>query len=824
MSRVNFYQLLDLKINPPESDPDTIEAAIKKKQAEWSRLRNHPTKGTQARQYISLLTEIRKTMGDSKLREMEARNAIELLKKKLEAKFRLIDNHIFLIGSKGDISTEEIARLADFHKVKQQIIQRRVDRWRKKHSQPLEFHLNRVLISERPDEKAIEKIASQFQSTIEEVHAVLKKLLDERSVELDAYINIQIRKGFMSEKEISSLADIYALDQGEILRRVRCPIKKGATSDADHAYQLDSTVEQFINENLKVVEQDSLYSFLGLFPGSALEALQKKAVEKENEIRKIAQKGAFVTASGVLAGQCISIFKSDESRYAYDLSRARSLLKNLNQDIRLAADHNSVRIEYYHYLLRKAVSFGAIPDEARQHILDFCQSKGWKVELPKKKRNLRRYAKVALITFSALLIAGSAFWYFYFSKQRVEEEFVETIKKATEQPTLEGEIRVFENYLSSADREEYRERASKNIESLQKRIVQRDFKEINQTAEQLYNQQHYEEIQDLYNQFLMRHGASAWAAEIRSKSEKLPALIDERDYQKILTIPKSEPEAIAHDSATYLRQHQEGAHVKEVRAILQNVAIPYYREVETALAQCENREEWNQCIEVSSRYIEVYRDSRYALQLKEKRDEYRINLQNKAILDALIAKSGGRDADPEAKRVVFEDFLRSSSNSPAASLVQRELFEIRRQLGHKESQQEKERLLKEFAKKGSRFNIKNTDTVFDTKTGLTWMLIDSRLSSDQCMTYEEAQRYVKSMTLGGYSDWRLPKAKELVDFLSPPSPFLQGATSDWYWSSDSFKRYSGGWIILVDVVTSRPRLSVAKQDAKNCGWFRAVRP
>ncbi len=542
MSRINFYQLLELKINPPESDPQVLAAAIKRKQAEWSRLRNHPTKGTQARQYISLLTDIQKVMGDPQLREKEARSALDLLKKKLEAKFKNIDSHLKLLGCKGDISEDEIDRLVHFHKVKPQIIQRRVDRWRKKHGTELEAHLGRLLIYEKPDEKAIDKIATKFQSPSDKVHAVLKNLLDERSGEIDAYINIQIRKGFMSQKEISSLAEIYALDQGEILRQIRCPIKKTSKADTAGAYRIDRTVEQVINDNLEIVEQDSLYSFLGLFPGSTLESLQVKAIEKEKEIRKISQKDAFVTASGVLAGQCISVFKTDESRYAYDLSRARMLLKNLNNELDLVVNNNSIRVEYYNYLLRKAISFGTIPDEARQHILDYCQLNKWKLDLPKKKLNLKRYSRVAFITLGVLLIAGSTFWYFYFKKQRLEEEYVRTIAEAGTQATLEGQIRVFEKYLNSHDQEDLRQRATINIESLQKRVVQRNFKIVEQTADKLYNDKKYEEINELYTQFLSRHADSAWAEKIREKMEEIPSLIDERDYRNFVSIPSDKPE------------------------------------------------------------------------------------------------------------------------------------------------------------------------------------------------------------------------------------------------------------------------------------------
>lgn len=823
MSRVNFYQLLELKINPPESEPQIIAAAIKRKQTEWSRLRNHPTKGTLSRQYISLLTDIRNVMADPQLREKEARSALDLLKKKLEAKFKSIDSHVHLLGSKGDISEHEITRLADFHKVKPQIIQRRVERWRKKHGTELETHLSRLLMFEKPDEKAIEKIATQFQSSSDEIRTVLKKLLDERSGELDAYINIQIRKGFMSQQEISSLAEIYALNQGEILRQIRCPIKKDSDTDIESAYRIDSTVEQFINDNLKIVEQESLYSFLGLFPGSTLESLQMKAIEKEKEIRKIAQKDAFVTASGVLAGQCISIFKTDESRYAYDLSRARMLLKNLNKELDLAVNNNSIRMEYYNYLLRKAISFGTIPDEARQHILDYCELKKWDLDLPKKKLDLKRYSRVAFITLGVLLIAGATFWYFYFSKQRLEEEYVRTITEAGEQPSFEGQIRVFEKYLSIHDQKDLKLRASKNIESLQKRIVQRNYKIVNQTADKLYADKQYEEIDELYVQFLSRHADSAWADKIREKKDEIPSLIDERDYQNLLSISKNQPEKIAYAGAAYLRQHPDGTYVAQVKQRIKAVEAPYYRNVTKALTQCEKNEDWNQCIQLSNRYIDVYHDSSSALELKERRDKYQISLQNHNILAALISKAGGTDADPVKVRTIFEEFIRESPNSPAAPIVKNELAKINKRVGRQEALLELEKLQSAFGKQGSRFKIKQKDTFYDSKTRRTWTLLDSRLLTGRCVTYDEALQNIKAMKLGGYTDWRLPKAKELIGLYSAPAPF-EGLSSEWYWSSDSFKRYSGGWIILVDVVSPKPRPSIQKQNSNVCGWFRAVRP
>ena len=466
-----------------------------------------------------------------------------------------------------------------------------------------------------------------------------------------------------------------------------------------------------------------------------------------------------------------------------------------------------------------------LPDEARQHILEFCKTKNWKVEQPKKKLNLKRYARVALVTLTVLLVSGAIFWYFYFKQQRLEEAYAETLHKAEEQPSLEAQIRIFKTYLDDSDDKGLRERAANQMASLQRRIAQRDFKSVSQSAEKLYAEKRYEDVQTLYDQFLARHGNSAWADEIRNKAAELPGLMDERDYQHLSAIPKNKPEELANAGAAYLQQHLDGRHVAQVRNILRKVEGPYYRDVEGALAQCEKSEDWNQCIRLSNRYIDIYRDSQYALNLKEKRDTYQINLQNKAVLDALITKAGGKDTDPEKIRSIFERFLQNSPNSPAVPLVQAELTKTMNLLARRESQLEMDRLQQLFHKKQGRFSIKKPNTVYDSKTGLTWTLLDSRLSAGKCITYDEAKRYVKSLKTGGYSDWRLPTAKELATLFSAPNPF-PGAASNWYWSSDSLKRYSGGWIVLVDVVkplaSSAP--SITKQDSKDCGWFRAVRP
>jgi len=91
------------------------------------------------------------------------------------------------------------------------------------------------------------------------------------------------------------------------------------------------------------------------------------------------------------------------------------------------------------------------------------------------------------------------------------------------------------------------------------------------------------------------------------------------------------------------------------------------------------------------------------------------------------------------------------------------------------------------------------DTITDVATGLTWQQADSAKG----LNWEEALQYAEESTLGGFSDWRLPNAKELqslVDYSRSPEtsnsaaidPIFQTSTINneadekdypYYWSS-----------------------------------------
>jgi len=84
------------------------------------------------------------------------------------------------------------------------------------------------------------------------------------------------------------------------------------------------------------------------------------------------------------------------------------------------------------------------------------------------------------------------------------------------------------------------------------------------------------------------------------------------------------------------------------------------------------------------------------------------------------------------------------------------------------------------------FTNNGNGTVTDNNTNLMWQKTDGGE-----MTYEKATQYCDTMTLGGYTDWRLPTAIELfsIHYFEANRPalnttFFTATAAEYWWSSD----------------------------------------
>jgi hypothetical protein len=136
--------------------------------------------------------------------------------------------------------------------------------------------------------------------------------------------------------------------------------------------------------------------------------------------------------------------------------------------------------------------------------------------------------------------------------------------------------------------------------------------------------------------------------------------------------------------------------------------------------------------------------------------------------------------------------------------------------------EEKRKVAAQIRRSDQRYVLNGSDTFTDTKTGLTWGLIDSSAQLGACQDFEAAQAYVSALTAGGYRDWRLPFGSELAELYKNP-PYFPGASAPWYWTAEVFDK---GYRKQALIVTTA-RENGYKRDHRGiyaCGAVRAVRP
>jgi len=779
MERENFYILLDLSIDPPETDPETIKQRIKKKQAEWSKLRNHPTKGLQAQKNISLIPEMEKVMLDPQLRAEELEGAKRVIKQGKESKYPEIDRHIDILMGKGFISQEEVIKLANVHGLSQNEIQDRIN---------------------------------------------AKK--QEKFGHIDRAISLRMDKGYITEVEIAKIAKRHSLTEDEVRRRVRCPIKKDDKEKSDvKPRHIDKSLEKTINDNLNILGKSSLYDFLELPESADLESLQAQAGRKKKELSNISRKDASMTAGNTLAGQCMTIFKSDESRNAYDISLARSRLAALDSDIDIAAINGKVRPEYYDVLVKKAMEFGMDQEEANAYLQAYCRRKGYKIDKAPDKRKKQLIIGGALAAAVIIAVAAGLIFSALHQKQVQEAKFQSLMADVRQQQNPEQKLKRLGAYLNANPSKEYSETVQQEIRKVQAQIKKQKYAAAMEKAAPFESAGEYKKAAGVYQQFIESNPGNPHISQARKKIDKMESLTEARDYEKLKTVMVNGTagEKIAAAQA-YIENHPNGTHRKQIDQLIDDMSSEYFIFVKNRLNKCEKTENWGTCIELCENYIELY-DNSHTDQLKQLLPKYQKRRRDEQVFATLKEKAAQKGDDYRAAKQVFQDYLEAYPDTTVMADIRKELARLDQRIRQKRIDSAKEQIRADLRRAGNRFFEKTDGTVMDKKTGLMWTLVDSGIKRpDQCLTYDMAREYIKNLSTGGYSDWQMPTPEQLAGIYKK-KPFFPADETNWYWSSENYSSYSEGWHKIVDTVTGQNKTNweVVRRDATECGTVRAVR-
>ncbi len=583
MDRENFYLLLKLSTDPPENDPEVIEKAIKKQQTQWSRFRNHPTKAIRAQKNIDLIPEIRRIMLDQTLRENEAQELVKLIEKRDKDKFLIIDRHIRIYLSKGDVTGEEVERLAKLHSTSPNKILERVAK--------------------------VKELRSELPPSTHKEPTSKEEILEKT----DKYLLIRMIRGFVTEKEISRLAKLYSIGEEELRPRAKCPIIKTDSNKIERPKPLDRSIVKVIDDNLKIVAKSTLYEFLEIPDGTPLEEIQTRSKEKRAKALRIGKKDALATASGVLAGHCIAIFKSEESRNAYDLSRVLSLLEQLNSDIKAAQDNGVIIHSYFETLVEIVTEFGLDAISAQQYIEEFCEDKNWVIQSSKKTKRFLMLA-VIVLSLTFIVIAVAAISMRISHSKHIKKQFNNALSISKNKQTLEEKEKVLQTFLDSLiEDSDLVSPIEKKIKEVKKNIQHRDMVDKQdyeitlESADKLIKTGKYKDAQAVYAQYMGMHPQGLYIERSNQKIAEVDGMIDKRAYESLKNIARTQIDKKVLAYKKYLKDFPKGKYRDDVQKMLLDISDDYYRFTKEQIALHEKNREWNKCFMLCENFLNVYK-------------------------------------------------------------------------------------------------------------------------------------------------------------------------------------------------------------------------
>jgi hypothetical protein len=670
MDITNYYLLLELPLDPPEEDAEAIESAIKSKQSQWSRARNHPTKGTLAQQYIGMIPEIRKVMGDPELRQKEAKAARKILREKEREKYAVLDRHLAILMSKGEIADAEIGELAKRHGISEEQVRARKEK--KGGFFKVGREVDRLLRSGKMNDKQIQKLAASGGLDVEKLRNWVRLKEKEKRAEIERYAARSGRRGFITTEEIALLGQLHGVPEETILKRVKCPIKQKGEPGTEAPAPLERTVEKVINDKLSIVGKSSLYDFLDVPPSADLYTVQKKSAEKETEIRRSSQKDAAATASGALAGHCIAVFKTEESRKAYDISLTRSRLGELNADIDAAGIPGRIWPQAFDILVRLAVKLGMDVDEADAYVASYCEGRGWpvdrrKVKIKKARKPLSRGATFGMIAAGVLLVVAAGYVGLQYAQEiRVRNAYEAAVAQAEAQTNLEGREVIFRNFAAAHGGTEYAQLARRRLQGVQTEIDRRDFENAVQKAEAALADGELEAARNAYAAYLDQHPRGAEAVAARQARDAVIEKIEDREFAALDALAGRPYEERMAAYESFIAAHPESRHVPEVRERIVGMLDRFQADLERDLEACEAAGDWDQCMALADAFIRRFDGTEQAEAVRGLRKGYENRDRNRADLADMRRRAAEHGDDLESARLIYLEYLEANPELPSS--------------------------------------------------------------------------------------------------------------------------------------------------------------
>ncbi len=442
---------------------------------------------------------------------------------------------------------------------------------------------------------------------------------------------------------------------------------------------------------------------------------------------------------------------------------------------------------------------------------------------PQKKRLLTIFALA--LGVAAILMLGIFLGLPMIQSKRAEKEF-NAVMSSIERPLeLEEKINILKQYADASQNPAYAASARNKIKEIQNLIEEREFREVEGRVAMLVQDKKYQDALALYRSHLNAFPKSIYQTTTKQKITELTQLADDADYKELMNLSKkNNPERIE-IYFQYLRQHPQGKHRTEVETLISEMNQEYYRFLKKELDRCKIKKNWEQCIQICDKYITYYASGRRSDEFRKLRAVFDRKFQDQLIFEKLVYNAKLQGDDYNSAKKIYTGYLNAFPEFPLKGEIEKEIDKINEQIKQTRMQHARQEIETQLQQSSKRFTINGNDTVTDTETGLIWCMLDSLSELGHCIDYMTGTQYVKGLRTGGFNDWRLPTVGELQRIYKR-TPFFPAHNAKWYWTNQSYSRFSDGWSKVVDVVTTKQETVLEKNqmDSRNCGAVRAVRP
>lgn len=443
-------------------------------------------------------------------------------------------------------------------------------------------------------------------------------------------------------------------------------------------------------------------------------------------------------------------------------------------------------------------------------------------EKPKKKRSpiiLVAVAGSALIVIIGLIFAISGT-----KSGRIKKEYKEIMVKVESQLELQEKVKTLQNFINAHKGNSYALNAEKKLQEINTVIETGDYQATLQNADKLIAIKNYEKASAVYKQHLIKHSDSKHKDEIKQKVADICSLIDERDFTKVVDSNRFDIPERVEIYIQYLANNPQGKHRGKVEKLTSDIKGKYYLSIEERIIAYNDQEDWDKCIQLCNKFIQIYEDDKRSIELQGLIDSFRVKIKDKKAFAGLLKRAEQEGSNYKAARQIYIDYLKASPYSTVKARVEKEVAKIDQQEKEERIQRETVKIVGLLQESKGRFVANGDGTVTDTRTALMWCTLDSQLEHEKCLNYESAVQYVQDLKTGGYEDWRLPTVQELAGIYKS-KPFFPSLKERWYWTSKSYKRYENFWVTNVLVVSSKKETDWDEEhkDSNRCGAVHAVR-